>query len=439
MRKCLSSTQVYNNGRHDLKYKYQAVDSSGKKQTGSLDAPDKATAFSIIKNRGLTPLSVKEDTSKFMGATKGPKAKNPRAKKPMNIEIMEKDIHSVKLKGKKVLGVLEQFAIMSKAGVSLTTCMQVLILQERDRKMKKILLELQDDLHSGRPLSASMSKFRSFSEVTTSIVSAGEIDGKMDEAFQRASMILENEIKLTQKVKSAMSYPLFLLIVTFVATTVLNLVVLPTFSGMFDQFGQDMPALTRVVMGISDIFLSYWYIFVLIFGGGVGAYFFGRKKSDNFRKSTDHLLLKIPLIGEIAYKLYISRFCRVMASLTGAGVEIIYSLSVATRVVSNAYLKHFFYKVLEDVKVGVAINDSMRRYPVFDSLFISMVGVAEESGEISGVLDKMAELYETQTETQTKLLTSLIEPVMTVLMALIVGTVVLSVVLPMFGQYSLLL
>jgi len=419
-----------------LNYNYRAVDPTGKKQSGSIEASNKASAISAIKSRGLIPLSVKEqDKSSSVvraGARFGGKGLN-------SIEIMEKDIHKVKLKGKKVLGILEQFAVMIRAGVSLTTCMQVLILQEKDRRAKKILLELQEDLHSGRPLSASMAKFRTFNEVTTSIISAGEIDGKMDEAFHRASRILESEIALTQKVKSALSYPVFLLCITLAAVIVLNLVVLPTFSNMFSQFGQEMPLLTRLVMGSSDIFISYWYIFAFVVVTVVVSYSYGRRNSHSFRQNTDRLALKLPLIGEIQYKLYISRFSRVMASLTGAGVEIIYALSVAARVVSNTYLRHFFTKVLEDVKMGVAISASMRRYPIFDSLLISMVGVAEESGEIHIVLDKMAELYETQTEAQTKLLTTLIEPTMTVLMALVVGTVVLSVVLPMFGQYSLLL
>jgi len=418
-----------------LNYKYRTIDSSGKKQSGNITASDKASAISTLKSRGLTPLALKEMKE---GHSSGI-SKDSSKKGLLTMEIMEKDIHKIKLKSKKVLGILNQFALMTKAGVPLTTCLQVLSNQERDRQIRKILFVMQEDLLSGRSLSDSMSSFQTFNDVTVSIISAGEVNGKIDEAFRRAAGILERETALTEKVRSAMSYPLFLLALTFVVVIILNLVVLPTFSNMFIQFGQELPVLTQIVMGSSDLFLRYWYVLAFIVVAGVVSYTYGRKNSRDFRKNTDQLVLKLPIIGAILYKLYISRFSRVMASLAGAGVEIIYALTVAERVIPNAYMRHFFNQVLEDVKVGITISESMRRYPIFDSLFVSMINVGEESGELHDVLDKIAELYETQTEERTKLLTSLIEPAMTVIISLVVGTVVISVVLPMFGQYGLML
>jgi type II secretory pathway component PulF len=419
-----------------LNYKYRAIDSSKKKQSGIIAARDKASAISALKGRGLTPLAIKElkEEANKLNAPKPKKANNL-----LDIEIMEKDIHKIRLKSKTVLSILNQFAVLTKAGIPLTVCMQVLLSQEKDRRAKKILLEIQEDLLSGHTLSDSMSKFRTFNEVTVSVISAGEANGRLDEAFERASKILENEVAIMQKVKSAMGYPIFLLCLTFVVIIILNLVVLPTFVSMFGQFGQELPTLTRIVMSGSDLFLSYWYFFAFILVAGAVSYFYGRKNSRSFQEKTDHFLLRLPLIGGIFQKLYVSRFSRVMASLTGAGVEIIYALTVAARVIPNIYMRQFFNHVLEDVKVGMPISTSMRRYPIFDSLLISMISVGEESGNLPDVLDKMAELYETQTEAQTKLLTTLIEPVMTVIIALVVGIVVISVVMPMFGQYSLML
>ena len=419
-----------------MNYKYRTIDSSGKKQSGNITASDKASAISTLKSRGLTPLALDETKGR---PSSGISRDVSEKKSLLTMEIMEKDIHKIKLKSKKVLGILNQFALMTKAGVPLTTCLQVLSNQERDRQIRKILFVMQEDLLSGRSLSDSMSSFQAFNDVTVSIISAGEVNGKIDEAFRRAAGILERETALTEKVRSAMSYPLFLLALTFVVVIILNLVVLPTFSNMFIQFGQELPVLTQIVMGSSDLFLRYWYVLAFIVVAGVVSYTYGRKNSRDFRKNTDHLVLKLPIIGAILYKLYISRFSRVMASLAGAGVEIIYALTVAERVIPNAYMRHFFNQVLEDVKVGITISESMRRYPIFDSLFVSMVNVGEESGELHDVLDKIAELYETQTEERTKLLTSLIEPAMTVIISLVVGTVVISVVLPMFGEYGLML
>ncbi|MDD3874875.1 MAG: type II secretion system F family protein, partial [Methanosarcina sp.] len=197
--------------------------------------------------------------------------------------------------------------------------------------------------------------------------------------------------------------------------------------------------LTQVVMGISGFIISFWYILIFLILITVGIYLYARKNSDNFKEKTDHLALRFPLAGEILHKLYISRFCRIMASLVDAGVEIIHSLEVSTSVIPNTYIKKYLNKVLGDVKVGIPIHQSMSKYPIFDPLLVSMVRVGEESGMLFNVLNKMADLYEEQTQVRTKQLIAMIEPIMTIIIALVVGTVVVSVVMPMFGQYQLLL
>lgn len=418
-----------------MKYNYVALDPKGKKNKGSLEASDKVAALDAIKARGLTALSVEEGEK----SAKGKGAKPEGLAGILQFEIMEKDIHKKKLAGKKILRILEQLAIMSRAGVPLTTSIHVLVLQEKDKDLKKILMEIQEDLHSGMSIATSMGKFRTFNQVTTSIVSAGEIDGKLDDAFSRAAKVMSVELTLAQKIKSSMAYPIFLLIVTLGATILLNVVVLPTFANMFSSFGQELPALTQFVMAGSNFLMKFWHLIILFIMIVVAAFLYGMRKSTKFRMTVHRLLMKLPLIGEIIYKLNISRFSRVMSSLAGSGVEIIHSISTATNVVPNTYLKYHFTGVRDDVRLGVSISDSMKRHKIFDTLFSSMVGIGEESGELASVLDKMAELYEDQTETKTKLLISLLEPAMTVLMAVVVGTVVLSVVLPMFGQYNLLL
>ncbi|NLY71123.1 MAG: type II secretion system F family protein [Clostridiales bacterium] len=321
----------------------------------------------------------------------------------------------------------------------MSICLQVLVSQEKDRRLKKILEHIQKDLHSGYTLSSSMAKFKTFSEVIVSIISSGEEDGRLEDAFERAAKILDNEVTVSSKLKSALAYPLFLLGLTIVVLIILNIVVLPIFVDMFGQMGADLPPLTRVVMGISNLLMRFWYLFVLVIIAIIAILKYGRTNSVGFRLQTDKWIMNLPLVGKVLDKLYISRFCRVMSSLTHAGVEIIYALNVTKKVIPNLYIRQYLDHVLDDVRVGITINQSMSKYPVFDSLLVSMVRVGEESGMLDDVLDKVGELYEVQTEEQTKLLTSLVEPIVTVLIALIVGTVVISVVLPMFGQYRLML
>jgi len=414
-----------------LNFKYRAINTKGKKESGEILAQDKAAAISMLKDKGMIPLDIKpaKNGTELKSNVSGGKAKN---KSFRDVEIMEKDIHEAKISKKKILGVLSQFAVLIKAGVPLSLCIQVLVAQEKDRRLKKILTEIQEDMYA-------MSKFKSFNNITVSMISAGEVNGKLDTAFERASKILENEVEVGGKIKGAMGYPLFLLGLTMFVVIILNIVVMPIFSDMFDQMGADLPLITRIVMGISAVIMKFWYLFVALILLTIGSYTYSRKNSRAFRIKTDKIILELPLIGDILHKLYIARFCRVMSSMVDAGVEIIHALTVSSNVISNAYMNQFFNSVLEDVKVGVPINIAMSRHHVFDSLLTSMVRVGEESGMLHSVLDKMADLYETQTESRTKLLTSMIEPVMTIIIALVVGTVVISVVMPMFGQYKLIL
>lgn len=402
-------------------FKYKAIDSGGKKRSGQISVQSRSEAISLLKERGFTPLELKE------------------VKGLAEITFLEKDIHEVRIKKKKILEILNQFAIMIKAGVSLSICLQVLVSQEKDRRLRKILEQIQEDMYSGYTLSASMGKFKAFSEVIVSIISSGEENGRLDIAFERAAKILDNEVHVSSKLKSALAYPLFLLGLTIVVLIILNIVVLPIFVDMFGQMGADLPLITRVVMGLSNIMMRFWYLFILLIVILIAVFKYGRGNSDGFRLRTDKWIMNLPLLGKLLQKLYISRFCRVMSSLINAGVEIIYALNVSKNVVPNLYVRQYFDHVLDDVRVGIPINQSMSKYSVFDSLFTSMVRVGEESGMLYDVLDKMGELYEVQTEDQTKLLTSLIEPIVTILIALVVGTVVISVVIPMFGQYSLML
>ncbi len=420
-----------------MEFKYKAINLKGKHETGWIDARDRADALLLLKRRNLTPISIKEGENHKNSSHSDSKTSETQSSF-LKMEIMEKDIHQVKISKKKMLGVLTQFAIMMKAAVSLSMCLQVLVDQEKDKKLKKILEEIRDDMYSGRMLSYSMGKFKTFEAITINIIAAGEVNGKLDEAFARAAHIMENEVSLTSKVKTALGYPVFLLCLTFVVVLILNLLVLPVFADLFAQMGGELPMMTRMLMASSDFMINYWYLLFLGIGGAIFSYYMLRKKSPDFREKTDHTALKIPVIGGILSKLYISRIARVLASLIDAGVEIIRAIEVSAGVIPNTYLKRIFSEVIEDIRVGISIHQSMSKHKEFEALFVSMIKVGEEAGKLYDVLDKMADLYEEQTEMQTKRMTAMIEPVMTVVIALVVRTVVISVVMHMFGQYKLL-
>lgn len=410
-----------------MQYRYTAVSVNNKKSRGFISAENKAEAISRLQEQGLTALDLAGDEEK---------SNAPQSFWQM--EIGPSDIHKGKIKKKKLLAMMHQMGIMMKAGVSLSMAMSVLIDGEKNKKFKAVLSEMNDDLYTGTPISASMAKFQAFPEILVNIVQSGETNGRLDTAFERCAGILEKEVWLNAKLKGAMGYPIFLLILTLFLIIVMNALVLPNFEVVFKQFGSDLPALTVFVMSFSHFITTKWYliipcIFLVIFG-----FITLKKRNAPFSSAMDRFYLKIPAIGPLLRQSYIARFCRIMSSLVEAGVEIVRSLEISRNVIPNRYFKEQLSHVIEDVKLGSTINASAAKFSVFDPLLVSMLQVGEESGMLFETLDKMASLYEEQTEESTKRLTTMLEPAMTIVIAIVVGTVIVSIVLPMFRMYSII-
>lgn len=408
-----------------MHYRYTAANAKGKRVRGALNANDQSDAITQLQDMGLTPLELNQET-----------AAGPDGEHFWEKDLFGKDIHKTKIKKKKLLTILNQMGIMMKAGVSLSLCMEVLIDGERDKTVKKILLEMNDDLYTGMPFSSSMQKFTAFPEIIVNIVQSGEANGRLDVAFERCAEIVEKEIALNSKIKGAMGYPCFLLFLTLVLIIIINVVVLPNFVKIFTQFDAELPGITLAVMGVSDFIMNRWYVILIVAFLLVFSYLTAKKKSPQFSLLMDQFFLKIPVIGLLLKQSYIARFCRIMASLVEAGVDIVRSLEISRDVIPNHYLKNQIEQIIADVKVGIPIHQSMSKFPVFDSLLISMIRVGEESGLLYETMDKMAALYEQQTDASTKRLTTMLEPAMTIIIAVVVGTVVISIVIPMFSMYS---
>jgi len=408
-----------------LQYQYIAVSVKNKKSRGLINAENKAEAIARLQDEGLTALNLMSSAEK----TAAPKS-------IWDVEIGTSDIHKAKIPKKRLLAMMHQMGIMMKAGVSLSMAMGVLIDGEKDKKIKRILNEINDDLYTGTPISAAMAKFRAFPEITVNIIQSGEANGRLDTAFERCVVILEKEIALSGKVKGAMGYPIFLMVLTLFLMIVMNVVVLPNFASVFNQFGAKLPALTIAVMSFSNFLTNSWYLILLVIFVLVFTFIILKKKSQRFSTAMDRLLLKIPGIGQLLRQSYIARFCRIMSSLVEAGVDIVRALEISRDVIPNRFFKQQLTQVVADVKVGSSINASVAKFAIFDSLLVSMIQVGEESGMLFETLDKMASLYEEQTDEATKKFTAALEPAMTIIIAVVVGTVVISIVMPMFGMYS---
>ncbi len=410
-----------------MKYSYLAIDGKGKKYRSEVTAESREDVKRILSERGMTAIEIGE-----MKDGVDSQENLPWWQRDMST----KDIHDVILPKKKVLTTCHQMGIMMKSGISLSMAMEVLLDTEADKQMKKILTIVSTELYNGVTLSQSLGSFKTFPEIVISLVAAGEANGRLDMAFDNAADILHRELTLSSKIKSAMMYPLFLVVLTVAMIIVMSMFVLPSFASVFLAFGSDLPAISKAVMAFSDFMLDYWWLLLIIVVGIVIGFRSLLKYNESFAMWLAEFLLKIPIIGDVMRNNYIARFCNIMATLTDAGVSILKSLELSRDVISNIFMKDCLNQVIEDVKIGTPINVSMSHYDVFDSILVSMVRVGEESGMFSDSMHKMADLYQEQADESTKRLTDAMTPVMTIIVAGIVGVVAVSIVTPMFGMYG---
>jgi len=410
-----------------LKYSYLAIDGKGKKYRSEVTADSREDVKRLLADRGMSALEISEYKDGSDNQENLPWYQR---------DINAKDIHDVVLPKKKVLTTMHQMGIMMKSGISLSMAMEVLLDTEADKQMKKILTVVSTELYNGVTLSQSFASFKTFPEIVVSLVAAGEANGRLDMSFDNAADILHREITLSSKIKSAMMYPLFLVVLTLVMIIVMSMFVLPSFANVFLSFGSDLPAISKAVMAFSDFMLDYWWLLLIITVGIVVGFKALLKYNEGFAMWLAEFLLKVPIIGDVMRNNYIARFCNIMSTLTDAGVSILRALELSRDVISNIFMKDCLNQVIEDVKIGTPINVSMSHYDIFDSILVSMVRVGEESGMFSDSMHKMADLYQEQADESTKRLTDAMTPVMTIIVAGIVGIVAVSIVVPMFGMYG---
>lgn len=412
-----------------MKYYYTAVNERNRKYKSEMVANSKEEVKKNLEARGMIATSITEASSHEMD----------------NVPIWQrdiggdKDVHTLKMNSKRLLTFMHQMALMIRSGISLSVAMAVMCDTEKDKNTLRILQEITSNLYNGITLSQSISSFKTFPKVYVNIIQTGEANGRLDEAFDKCVNLMKKEIALKNKIVGAMIYPVFLIILTIALIIVMSIVVLPAFKELFVSFGSDLPVMTKITMGMSDILVDYGFIILgVIIAISVGLSML-YKYNYSFCMWWSTFQLKIPLIGEVIRLNQVTRFANMMATLTDSGVNILYSLELSRDVVGNKYVSDCLSQVIEDVKIGTPINISLSRYPkAFDALFVSMVRVGEESGMLSDSLKKMADMYDEQASEATQRMTDAMTPAMTVIIAVIVGFVVISIVQAMFGMYAVI-
>lgn len=412
-----------------MEFSYVAVNEKNRKYRNRMTANTKEEVKRKLEQRGLIALSIDE-------VKKGSQEDIPIWQRDLG---GSKDVHKIKISNKRLLTFMHQMALMIRSGISLSVAMAVMCDTEKDKNMLRILQEITANLYNGITLSQSLSSFKTFPTVYVNIIQTGEANGRLDEAFDKCVNLLKKEITLKSKIMGAMIYPIFLLILTIALIIVMSVVVLPSFKDLFESFGSELPIMTQITMGISDVLMQYGWLVVLIIVAISVTLSLLYKKNYTFCMWWSTVQLKIPIIGEVLRLNQLTRFANMMATLTSSGVNILYALELARDVVGNKFMSDCLNQVIEDVRIGTPINISLSRYPkAFDPLFVSMVRVGEESGMLSDSLNKMADMYEEQANDATQRMTDAMTPAMTIIIAGIVGFVVISIVQAMFGMYSVI-
>lgn len=412
-----------------MEFSYVAVNEKNRKYRNRMTANTKEEVKRKLEQRGLIAISIDE-------VKKGSQEDIPIWQRDLG---GTKDVHTLKISNKRLLTFMHQMALMIRSGISLSVAMAVMCDTEKDKNMLRILQEITSNLYNGITLSQSLSSFKTFPTVYVNIIQTGEANGRLDEAFDKCVSLLKKEITLKNKIKGAMIYPIFLLILTIALIIVMSIVVLPAFKDLFESFDSELPIMTQITMGISDVLLHFGWLVVLIIVAIVVTLRILYKKNYSFCMWWSTFQLKIPIIGEVLRLNQLTRFANMMATLTSSGVNILYSLELSRDVVGNKFMSDCLNQVIEDVRIGTPINISLSRYPkAFDPLFVSMIRVGEESGMLSDSLNKMADMYDEQATDATQRMTDAMTPAMTIIIAGIVGFVVISIVQAMFGMYSVI-
>ena len=412
-----------------MEYSYVAVNEKNRKYRSRMTGNSKEEVKKKLEARGLIALSIEE-------VKKGSQDDIPIWQRDLG---GTKDVHTIKISNKRLLTFMHQMALMIRSGISLSVAMAVMCDTEKDKNMLRILQEITANLYNGITLSQSLSTFKTFPTVYVNIIQTGEANGRLDEAFDKCVSLLKKEITLKSKIKGAMIYPIFLLILTVALIIVMSVVVLPSFKDLFESFDSELPILTQITMGMSDVIVRFGWLIILIIVAIVITLRILYKKNYNFCMWWSTFQLKIPIIGEVLRLNQVTRFANMMATLTSSGVNILYALELSRDVVGNKFMADCLNQVIEDVRIGTPINISLSRHPkAFDPLFVSMVRVGEESGMLSDSLTKMADMYDEQATDATQRMTDAMTPAMTIVIAVIVGFVVVSIVQAMFGMYSVI-
>jgi type IV pilus assembly protein PilC len=341
-----------------------------------------------------------------------------------------------KVSAKNLAVFTRQFSVMIDAGLPLVQCLDILGSQEEDKNFAAVILQTRTDVEGGASLADAMKKHpKTFDHLFTNMVAAGEAGGILDTILKRLATYIEKAVKLTNQVKSAMIYPIAVIVIAALVVAVILWKVIPTFAQLFAGLGAELPLPTRVVIWMSNSLVTYFPFIVAAlaaFGWSFRRYY----KTDNGRHVIDRNTLRMPILGDIMRKIAVARFCRTLATLISSGVPILDGLEITAKTSGNVIVEDAVMTTRKSIERGETISAPLKETAVFPPMVVQMISVGEATGALDTMLAKIADFYEEEVDTAVAGLLTLLEPVMIAFLGVIVGGIVIAMYLPIFDLIS---
>ncbi len=322
---------------------------------------------------------------------------------------------------------------MMKSGVPLLQTFDIVGRGHDNPAVGKLLLDIKSDVETGSSLSQAFRKYPlHFDQLYCNLVAAGEQAGILETLLDRLATYKEKMLAIRSKIKSALFYPVAVIVVAFVITAVIMIFVIPAFKQVFTSFGADLPAPTLLVIAISDYFVAYWWAILGSIGLSLYAFFYSWKRSETVQFAMDRLLLRLPLFGIIVRKSVMARWTRTLATMFAAGVPLVESLDSVGGAAGNVVYKFGTKQIQGEVSTGTSLTSSMQNTQLFPNMVIQMVAIGEESGALDSMLAKVADFFEAEVDDAVEALSSLMEPIIMVVLGTLIGGMVIAMYLPIF-------
>lgn len=396
------------------KFQWEARSRTGSAQKGVMEAPSQAMVEAQLKKYGFTGITIKEEG------------------KGLSKELKLPGFGGKKVQTKEIVIFTRQFATMIDSGLPLVQCLEILSNQQENKTFKDVLLKVKESVESGSTFADALSKHpKVFDRLFVNLVAAGEVGGILDTILNRLAAYTEKAMKLKKQIKGAMVYPATIMSIAIIVVAVILIFVIPTFAKMFAEFGGELPAPTKIVIGLSNFIVKY---IVVIIAAIVGLIVLVKKyyATEKGRKTIDRFALRAPIFGQLIRKVSVAKFTRTLGTLVSSGVPILDGLDIVAKTAGNVVIEEAIMKVRQAISEGKTIAEPLQQSGVFPPMVVQMIAVGEATGAMDAMLSKIADFYDDEVDDAVSALTAMMEPLLMVFLGVVVGGLVIAMYLPIF-------